>query len=274
MQHSFETPTPPSLYVELGSGDLTVRAAEVGTTDVHVDGPDAEDVVVEQRGDQIVVLAPKRRVDFLSAFSHDLTVQVSLPHDSDLSTRLGSAGMVATGRYAAVHVESGSGDVHVDDITAAATLKSGSGDVDLSATHDDTRVKTGSGDVAVERAAGPLQVATGSGDVALGETRDAVSVKSGSGDVEVVDAHTDITVTTASGTVSIGRFRQGAFQARAVSGDVRVGVPTGVPVWTDINSITGSVHSDLRGGGQPEEGQDYAELRVSTVSGDVHLAER
>lgn len=274
MQHTFETPTPTSLYVELGSGDLTVRAGDVATTDVHVDGPDADDVVVEQRGDQIVVLAPKRRSGFLSMSPPDLTVQVSLPHDSDLSTRLGTAQLVASGRYGAVHVESGSGDVHVDDVTGSALLKSGSGDIDLTTTHADTRVKTGSGDVTVEVAAGRLDVATGSGDVTLGETRDEVSVKSGSGDIEIADAHTDLATTTASGTVSIGRIRRGAFSGRAVSGDVRVGVPAGLPVWTDINSITGSVHSGLRGGGRPEEGEDYVELRVSTVSGDVHLAER
>lgn len=38
---------------------------------------------------------------------------------------------------------------------------------------------------------------------------------------------------------------------------------------TDI--VSGRVHSDLDGAGEPAEGQDYVELRAKTVSGDVVL---
>jgi hypothetical protein len=31
------------------------------------------------------------------------------------------------------------------------------------------------------------------------------------------------------------------------------------------------VRSDLEGAGEPEEGQDYIELRAKTVSGDIQL---
>ena len=67
------------------------------------------------------------------------------------------------------------------------------------------------------------------------------------------------------------RMRRGQLTAKNVSGDIRVGVPAGVPVWTDITSLTGSVRSNLEGAGEPEEGQDFIELRARTVSGDVHL---
>jgi DUF4097 and DUF4098 domain-containing protein YvlB len=66
-------------------------------------------------------------------------------------------------------------------------------------------------------------------------------------------------------------MRRGQLTAKNVSGDIRVGVPAGVPVWTDITSLTGSVRSNLEGVGEPEEGQDFIELRARTVSGDVHL---
>ena len=52
--------------------------------------------------------------------------------------------------------------------------------------------------------------------------------------------------------------------AKNASGDVRVGIPAGVPVWTDVSSVTGQVHSDLQGAGEPAEGQDYIELRAKT----------
>ena len=45
------------------------------------------------------------------------------------------------------------------------------------------------------------------------------------------------------------------------------------PVWTDISSLTGRIHSTLSGAGQPAEGQDHVEVRAVTVSGDVELVE-
>jgi hypothetical protein len=44
-------------------------------------------------------------------------------------------------------------------------------------------------------------------------------------------------------------------------------------VWTDVNTVTGSVASNLESAGKPAEGQDYVELRATTVSGDVRLVQ-
>ena len=78
---------------------------------------------------------------------------------------------------------------------------------------------------------------------------------------------------TASGDVVLGHVPQGRVTARNMSGDVRVAIPAGTPVWTDINTVTGHVRSDLAGAGKPAEGQPYVELRASTVSGDVTLTQ-
>ena len=65
---------------------------------------------------------------------------------------------------------------------------------------------------------------------------------------------------------SIGHAPRGKITAKNVSGDVRVGIPAGTPVWTDVNTVTGSVASNLESAGKPAEGQDYVELRATTVS--------
>ena len=61
--------------------------------------------------------------------------------------------------------------------------------------------------------------------------------------------------------------RQGRVRRR------RVGVPAGVPVWTDITTVSGSIRSSLEGAGQPAEGEDHVELRAKTVSGDIVLTQ-
>ncbi|WP_127125828.1 DUF4097 family beta strand repeat-containing protein [Georgenia sp. SYP-B2076] len=269
MHHVFETPSPVDLYVELGAGHLTIHADDVTGTTVDVEGRESEQVAVEQRGSRVVIMAPRRWTDLLGAT--DLVVTVTLPTGSALAAKLGSADLLATGGFGATRVRSGSGDVHIDELAGHAAVDTGSGAVEITAALSDLRVKSGSGDVRVGRVGGTAVVVTGSGDVVLGATERDVVVKSGSGDLHVGDAHTDVRLTTASGGIMVAAIRRGTVRARAVSGDVRVGVPRGIPVWTDASSISGDVASTLEGAGRPGRGQDFVEVRASTVSGSIRL---
>jgi DUF4097 and DUF4098 domain-containing protein YvlB len=110
--------------------------------------------------------------------------------------------------------------------------------------------------------------------VLIGSAAEPVQVKSGSGDMRIREAQRDVALSTASGDLVIDQMHRGQIAAKNVSGDIRVGVPAGVPIWTDISSMTGSVRSDLEGAGEPTEGQEFIELRAKTVSGDVYLEQR
>jgi len=273
MHKTFETPEPVSLYVEIGAGRIDVRADDVAETTVDVEGNNADEVAVEQRGTQIVVVAPHRRAGFLSG-SNDYAIRVTVPTDSGLATKTGSADLVAQGRYGSTKIRSGSGDVRIEELSQDAVVETGSGGVEITRSLGDVRIKSGSGDVSIGSTGRSVGVSTGSGDVTLGTTEGSVSVKSGSGDVEVKDAHTDISISTASGDLNVGAIRSGGVQAKAVSGDVRIGIPAGIPVWTDISCVSGRVSSNLESAGQPEEGQDFIEVRAKTVSGSIHLEQR
>ncbi|MFH5821116.1 DUF4097 family beta strand repeat-containing protein [Georgenia sp. AZ-5] len=270
MDYTFPTPRPVELYVELGAGRLTVRAGDVTETLVRVEGHDAEQVSVDQRGDQVTVLAPRRWMDVFDSM-RDLTVTVDLPTGSTLVTKLGAADLLATGTFGAARLRSGSGELHLGELTGHAAVETGSGDVVIGAVRAELRVKSGSGDVRVDHVGGRAGIVTGSGDVLLGVTEGDVVARSGSGDLQVGDAHTDLRLTTASGDIAVRAVRRGKVRAKAVSGDVRVGVPRGIPVWTDVSSISGKVVSTLEGAGRPAEGQDFVAVRASSVSGGIYL---
>lgn len=273
MQHAFDTPGPTSLHVELGSGSLTVVTGDVATTTIDVTGDDAADVVIDRHDEEITVRAPLRRGGFLAA-SRDLDVRVSLPHDSRLTTKLGSADLEARGRLGQVALKAGSGDVELELVSGDALVETGSGDVHIGEVAGELRLKSGSGDVRVDRTGGSASLATGSGDIRVGVCADAVQLKSGSGDALVVEAHHDVAMSTASGDITVERLHRGELRASNVSGDISIGVPEGVAVWTDISTVTGSVTSGLVRAGAPAEGQEHVELYASTVSGDVHLEHR
>jgi DUF4097 and DUF4098 domain-containing protein YvlB len=270
MHKTFDTPEPVQLYVELGSGDLVAHAEEVVETTVDITGQDADDVVVEQRGTEIVILAKQQRGGFFGG-SRDLGVRVTMPADSRLSTKLGSADLRVTGRLGGAVLRTGSGEVSLETVHGEVHVESGSGDVAIEEITGPLEVKTGSGDVRLQRLHGPGRVATGSGDVTIGSADESVQARSGSGDMRVREAQDDVSLNTASGDLVVDAMRRGQLTAKNVSGDIRVGVLGGVPVWTDISSVTGSVRSDLEGAGEPADGQDHIELRARTVSGDVYL---
>lgn len=271
-EHHFETHHPVGLLVEIGKGSVTVRAADTTESRVEVTGRDADEVRVDQAGDQISVVAPKMRTGFLSGDSR-LDVTVTIPTDSDVVLRTGSADITVEGTVASGQVRSGSGDVRVDVFTGPALVETGSGDIRVEEARAELRIKSGSGTVELGQAASAVAVSTGSGDVAIGTSGGPTVVKTGSGDLTVADAHADVAMTTGSGDLVIRSAHRGRVSVKGASGDVRLGIPAGIPVWTDISTVSGEIHSNLNGAGQPEEGADHVEVRAKTVSGDVVLTE-
>jgi len=271
MEQHFDTPRPVSLYVELGKGRLTITATDTTQATVTVDGGHAEDVIVEQNGDQLAVIGPRQRVGFFGGGEPSLDITVTVPTDSDLVTKTGSADLAASGSFGHAKVKSGSGDVELDRFTGHVVVDTGSGAVRVAEVEGDLRIKSGSGDVEAGAVEGSLAISTGSGDITVDRCRGTALVKSGSGDLTVTTAYSDVSLSSASGDLRVGIMHRGAFTAKNASGDIRVGIPAGIPVWTDVSSVTGRIGSDLQGAGQPGPGEDYIEVRAKTVSGDIVL---
>ncbi|WP_122818991.1 DUF4097 family beta strand repeat-containing protein [Nocardioides pantholopis] len=271
--YEFQTPHPAELVVEVDQGTVRVAAADTAETRVRVAGADARETTVEQTDGRIEVTAPPRRSGFLSGAPLPLEVEIELPTGSDAAIRTGSADVTVEGAVRRLQVRTGSGGVRVERLTGPGQVETGSGDVRVGHAAGDLQVKTGSGDTEVTHAAGALAVSAGSGDVVLDAVEGPVMVKTGTGDLLIRAVHADVSMTTGSGDLAIGSAHRGRLQARAASGDVRIGIPPGVPVWTDLSTVTGSIRSEVRGTGAPAEGADHVELRATSVSGDIMLVE-
>jgi DUF4097 and DUF4098 domain-containing protein YvlB len=278
MIHRFPTPTPPRLTIEFRSGSIAIRTDDVDETAVELRGRrDNEatnhliaETTIEQRGDEIVVMVPKRSGGRFGR-STDLYLSVTAPRSTALAIQSGSADIIAEGDYGTSRVDTGSGDVTVGHIAGSARLRSGSGDVRVEMIDGDVDVGTGSGDVQLGTVRGSVAAETGSGDVRLGAGGTALEVKSGSGDVRVGDAPDHVSAKTGSGDVSIDSIRRGEVKARTASGDIRAGVHTGTAALLDVRTISGRVSSDLQASDEPGGGEDRVRLQLESVSGDIAL---
>jgi DUF4097 and DUF4098 domain-containing protein YvlB len=273
MNRQFDTSEPIELYVENGKGKVEVTATATGTTTLDIEGRDADDCEVSFEGNRLTVIAPKAQSGWLGGRDHELLMRVELPTGSDLGVKTGSADIAVEGQVHDVRLKTGSGDIACDTFTGSARVDTGSGDVAIAEAHEELQVKSGSGDISVGTCVSKLNISTGSGDVEIGTTNGNAVVKTGSGDLQVVTANADVSLSTGSGDLSIGSVRRGRVSVKGASSDLHIGIPAGTPVWADINTVTGSVRSNVESVGAPQEGQEHVELQARTVSGDITLRE-
>ncbi len=80
-------------------------------------------------------------------------------------------------------------------------------------------------------------------------------------------------VTNVSGDVRVLALDEGTLHVRSVSGNVSVGVVTGVDLHVDIETLSGEIRSDIPLDDTPGSGRRDAsvELSVRSVSGDVAI---
>jgi Toastrack DUF4097 len=278
MIHRFPTPTPPRLTIEFRSGAIAIRTDDVGETTVELRGRRdnestnqlIEETTIEQRGDEILVLVPKRSGGLFGR-STDLFLTVTAPRSTALAIQSGSADITAEGDYGAAKVDTGSGDVTIGHVGGSVQLRSGTGDVRIDTIDDDVDVSAGSGDVQLGTVHGTVAAQTGSGDIRLKSGGKALEVKTGSGDVTVGDAPEWVSAKTGSGDVNIDSVRKGEVHARTASGDIRAGVRAGTAAWLEVRTVSGRVSSDLQPAGEPSGDEDQVRLQLESVSGDIEL---
>src|SRR3954454_4894389 len=143
MNRQFETTAPIDLVVEIAKGRVRISAADGTETTVDVDGADAEAVTITFKGNTLRVIGPKHGGIFNKESSVD--VQVSLPTDSNLAVKTGSADIEVEGQVGASRLKTGSGDVTCDTFSGPAMIDTGSGDVEVSEGHAELNIKSGSG---------------------------------------------------------------------------------------------------------------------------------
>jgi len=272
---SFETAEPIELHVENGRGRIDVTATDTTETTVRITGGRADEFEVRDLADgreprRIAIIAPRRVGGFFGK-DDKADIVVVMPSASGLVVKSGSADLATHGQLGATRVDSGSGDLSLELVDGPAQLQTGSGDVVVAHLTGDAQVKSGSGDVQVHRTDGSLVVSTGSGDVRVGSAHASVAIKTGSGDAHVLSLADDLVYTTGSGDLVIESAEAGRITAKTASGDVRVGVAAGTPVWTDIRTASGRLHSDVPRTGEPDDDQSFVEVRATTASGDVTL---
>jgi DUF4097 and DUF4098 domain-containing protein YvlB len=236
----------PRIELNLPSGDAVFLPGEQGKVEVQVEGHHAEEFVIEQLGDRIVLRTPGGWGSRWDSFD----VSVRVPAGVDLEVRAASA------------------DVRVEVDLGSLGASLASGGLKAQKIGGNAAVETASGDVELGEVGGQLAVSTASGDVRVGEGRGHTAVNTASGEARLGSVLGALAVSTQSGDLEIEHYAGDDLECNSTSGDVRVGLPPVRALDVDLNTISGDIRSDFS-----PEGEDgaTARLRVKTVSGDIAL---
>jgi hypothetical protein len=123
----------------------------------------------------------------IGARGSGIDAEVTVPVGQRVELDTDAADVTSTGQLAALHVDTGSGDIQFTDADTA-DLTTGSGDI-YARQSGDLQARTGSGDITVRAATGSTTLRTGSGDVRVHLAAQVpLKVRTGSGDIRATAA--------------------------------------------------------------------------------------
>ena len=236
----------PSLDIRVPVGIIEVRVGDAGIVQLSLESAAAADFEITAVGDRVTVRHPSR----WSMRGRSCRLQVTVPAGTDVSVDAASAEVRLTGHFGVVRAHTASGDI---DVESALRLE----------------VATASGDIAVGDIAGDAAVSSISGGCRVKRIGARLEATITSGDLRADRIEGDLKVGTTSGSTHIGHCGGSEIVIRSISGDVRLGLPTGIRVDADIATVSGRVHL-------PEPSPTPGErrpvcLKLKTVSGDIRI---
>ena len=240
---TFETDGPVNVDAKVNAGRVDVATTDTGPVEINCDDPTRIDV--SRSGQTIVIDQPR------GLFSGRVRVTLRVPRGSNLDVSIGAA------------------DVTVEDGCAEVTVTGASGDVRVSSAQR-VRVASASGDIRLGSITGDASISTASGDVLADAVEGDLEVSLASGDVRIHRVAGNASISTASGDVRIDRCDGSSVELKSISGDLVLGLPGGIRVDADLNSLNGRIELPDR---DPSAPPAIRNVRVTakTTTGDITI---
>jgi len=251
---TFEVGGTPVIQVRIPSGSLRFAEGARGAVVVRMEGKEsAIDRYRVQQTDDLIQIEPEGGKYLLNAGVR-MTIETGVP--PEVRVKVSSGDVSAAVEIADLQIDSASGDIRFDRVSGDVTARSASGDL-----------KIGS-------ISGFFKASLASGDVQVGVVEGGADLKTASGDVRIKIAEGGIKAKSASGDVSIDNLRAGDFDAKLLSGDVLIGLPSGRAFDVSLDAVSGKVSTEFPVSRDGDEGADergVSVISIKTVSGDIAL---
>ncbi|MFD5933515.1 DUF4097 domain-containing protein [Streptomyces sp. NPDC060333] len=276
---TFKTPGPISARIEIPHGNLSIRAGDRDDTVVEVRPTDpsdpadvkaAEQARVDCTQDRLSVRVAGQGIHWPGAGRRvgSVDLDVELPAGSQVRGRGTAVTLRAEGRLGECRFEAAHGDFRFDE-AGPLRLSTSRGEIVVGHAVGSVRIGNGSGGVRVDRIDGSAHIGNDHGETRIGEVTGELRLSGMNGDFHVERAHGDVEAKTAHGRIRLAEIIRGAVVLTASSAEIEIGIREGTAARLDVSTLTGSVHNALKAVGGPTTGDEIAEVRVRTYSGDI-----
>ena len=274
---TFDTPKPISATIDLGLGDVRIRATDTDTTVVEVQPSDASNeedrkaaqlTRVEYAHGQLVVKASKLRSWLPTRDGGSIDVTIELPAGSQVHGGLAAADVQCDGRLGRSQIKTGLGRVQLDEVETLS-VKSGTGDIVVDRVIGHADITAGSGDVRVRALDSTAVIKNSNGDTWIGVAEGDLRVNAANGSIAVEVAHGGVVAKSANGDVRVRDVVHGSVVLETKLGDVEVGIREGTAAWLDVNATAGRVVNSLEAADAPQPSAETVEVRARTTVGEI-----
>lgn len=277
---TFETPSPITVTVELGIGDLQITAGDRTDTVVDVRPTDptknddvvaAERVRVEYEEGRLLVKAIKSWKQYTPRGGREsIDVRIDVPAGSRVHGEGGIVAVRSTGRLGECRYKTGVGDIRIEQ-AGPVELKTGSGTISVDHAAGRAAITTGSGALRIGTIDGPAVIKNSNGHTHIDGVTGDLRVNAANGTITVDQAQAGVEARTANGDVRLGELARGTALVQTAYGQVDVGIRQGAVAWLDLVTGFGCVQNDLDAAEGPTSGEDAVEVRARTAFGDITI---
>ncbi len=274
----FATPEPIAVTVDISVGSVHLTATDRTDTVVDVRPTDpsnpsdvkaAEQTRVDLTAGTLTVKNTRSPFD-LSNKTRSVEVTIELPAGSRVHGGTGVGDLHAAGRLGEVRFKVGVGHLHLEH-TGALHLNTGAGNVVVEQVAGNAEVTTGSGRIHLAEIDGTAQVKNSNGDTLLGDVAGSIRLRAANGDLTVERAGDAVDARTALGAVRVNEVVRGVAELQTSLGDIEVGIREGSAAWLDVKTSFGQVHNTMDTVDSPENATHEVEVRAHTSLGEITI---
>lgn len=299
IDREFDVAANGTLSIQSDAGAIDVRTWDQNRVRLRVRNTRGFEVEIDQRGNDVVVVADSRGSLFgLGRSNIGFTVDVPVQYNVELDT--------------------GGGKISVEDISGEVEVDTSGGSIEIGVvTGGDVKADTSGGSIEVRGATGDVEVDTSGGNITIGDVVGQVAADTSGGRIRIGDVQGDIEADTSGGSIEIGEstgrvhldtsggsiraaWAMGEISANTSGGNIHLaGSDTLVKADTSGGSIeidaangpieantsggnitirnaTGAVHADTSGGRIEVEittttGRVDGSIDLDTAGGDITL---
>lgn len=245
-----------TVTVETGSGDIAVHRGGSSSVVIHAiifsRHPEDDAALIRQVEQNPPIHQTGERIQ-VGPLPHEwarrlsLAYEITAPAATSANLSTGSGNVRVEGLQGVVHLDTGSGGIDANNIGQSLHASTGSGDITARTVQGPSHLQTGSGSIHAWSLTGPATLSTGSGDITITGSRQATRGETGSGSIHATDVHGDFRARTGSGDISAQGELSGGhrWELFTGSGNIDLSLPSGTHANADLQTDSGSIHSDI-----------------------------